>query len=54
MYNSLIANQENPTFTQKKATPVVQILNIILWKVIQIDKPTGYYGDREKTKIFIY
>ena len=38
----------------KKITSVVQTLNIILQKVIQVDKPTRYYGDREKIKIFIY
>ena len=34
--------------------PVTQTLNVVPQKVIQVDKPTGYYGDREKTKIFIY
>ena len=34
--------------------PTIQTLNVIPQKVIQINKPTGYYGDREKTKMFIY
>ena len=37
-----------------EANPVIQTLNIILQKVIQVNKPTRYYGDKEKTKIFIY
>ena len=35
-------------------TPIVQTFNMVPQKVIQVDKPTGYYGDREKTKTFIY
>ena len=34
--------------------PVVQTLNVIPQKVIQVDKPAGYYGNKEKTKTFIY
>ena len=34
--------------------PTIQTLNVVPQKVIQVDKPAGYYGDREKTKIFIY
>ena len=37
-----------------KGVSTIQILNVISQKVIQVDKPTGYYGDREKTKTFIY
>ena len=29
-------------------------LNVVPQKIIQVDKPAGYYGDTEKTKIFIY
>ena len=32
----------------------IQTLNVIIQKVIQVNKPVGYYGDREKTKMFIY
>ena len=35
-------------------TPIIQTFNVVPQKVISVDKPTGYYGDREKTKIFIY
>ena len=34
--------------------PTIQTLNVISQKVIQVDKPIGYYGDQEKTKTFIY
>ena len=27
---------------------------MVLQKVIQVNKSTGYYGDKEKTKTFIY
>ena len=35
-------------------TLTIQTLNVVPQKVIQVDKPTGYYRDREKMKIFIY
>ena len=35
-------------------TPTIQTLNVVPQKVIQVNKPVGYYEDREKTKIFIY
>ena len=35
-------------------TPTIQTLNMVPQKVIQVNKPTGYYRDREKIKIFIY
>ena len=28
--------------------PTIQTLNVVPQKVIQIDKPTGYYGDKER------
>ena len=37
-----------------KNPTVVQIFNVVPQKIIQVNKPTGYYGDREKTKTFIY
>ena len=37
-----------------KVTPVTQTLNVVPQKVIQVNKPTEYYRDKEKTKIFIY
>ena len=50
-----MANDEGPeTNTIIKGVPTIQSLNVILQKVIQVDKPMGYYGNREKTKIFIY
>ena len=35
-------------------SPIIQTLNVIPQKVIQVDKPAGYYKNKEKTKIFIY
>ena len=46
--------EENPVFIITEGVSTIQILNIILQKVIQVNKLMGYYGDREKTKIFIY
>ena len=43
-----------PIIEPKKVTPMVRTFNVILQKVIQVDKPTEYYKDREKMKIFIY
>ena len=43
--------------TNKKnsgVVPTIQTLNVVPQKVIQVNKPIGYYGDREKTKTFIY
>ena len=37
-----------------KDTPIIQIFNMVPQKVIQVNKPTGYYRNREKTKTFIY
>ena len=37
-----------------KTNPIIQTLNIILQKVIQVNKPTEYYENREKIKTFIY
>ena len=34
--------------------PIIQTLNVILQKVIQVNKLTRYYRDREKMKTFIY
>ena len=30
------------------------IFNVVLQKVIQVDKPARYYKNKNKTKIFIY
>ena len=51
-----MANKGNPApaIEAEEGVPIIQILNVVPQKVIQIDKPTGYYGDREKTKMFIY
>ena len=35
-------------------TSIVRTFNMVPQKVIQVNKPAGYYKDREKTKIFIY
>ena len=43
-----------PITTDSNIVPTIQTLNIIPQKVIQVDKPTGYYRNKEKTKIFIY
>ena len=37
-----------------EVNPIVQTFNIILQKVIQVNKLARYYGDRDKIKIFIY
>ena len=34
--------------------PITQTLNVILQKVIQVNKPAEYYEDKEKIKMFIY
>ena len=34
--------------------PTTQTLNMVSQKVIQVNKPRGYYRDRKKIKIFIY
>ena len=34
-------------------TSTIQTLNMISQKVIQVNKPSRYYGDRKKIKIFI-
>ena len=50
-----MAEEENPIpIKDNRGTPFIQTLNVIPQKVIQIDKPTGYYRDKEKIKIFIY
>ena len=46
--------EENPVIIIIKGAPTIQTLNMVPQKVIQVDKPMGYYGDREKTKTFIY
>ena len=46
---------ENPVLiTADDRAPTIQILNVIPQKVIQVDKPTGYYKNKKKIKIFIY
>ena len=50
-----MAEEENPTpVAGNEGVPTIQTLNVVSQKVIQVDKLTGYYGDREKIKIFIY
>ena len=51
-----MAEEENPVpvIADNKGVPTIQILNVVPQKVIQVDKPTGYYWDRKKIKIFIY
>ena len=50
-----MADEENLESTEMViGVPTIQTLNVVSQKVIQVDKPTGYYGDREKTKINIY
>ena len=43
-----------PAIVGGKGVPTIQTLNVVPQKVIQVDKPTGYYKNREKIKIFIY
>ena len=51
-----MVEEKNPTLTatDHEGVPTVQTLNVVPQKVIQVDKPTEYYKNREKTKIFIY
>ena len=42
------------TLINSDLVPNIQILNVVPQKVIQVDKPIGYYGNKEKTKMFIY
>ena len=42
------------TIVVEKGAPTIQILNMVPQKIIQVNKPAGYYKNREKTKIFIY
>ena len=47
-----MAEEETPTITKNNGeAPTIQTLNMVLQKVIQVDKPTGYYRNKEKTKI---
>ena len=43
-----------PTIIDGNGVLTIQTLNMVPQKVIKVDKPTGYYRNREKTKIFIY
>ena len=51
-----MVKEERPTLIKKidKVTPITQILDVVSQKVIQVNKPAGYYKNREKIKIFIY
>ena len=49
-----MADEEDVPTTATEEVSTIQTLNVLLQKVIQVDKPMGYYGDREKTKTFIY
>ena len=56
MYDSTMANKEGPSSTVKdggEVTPVIQTLNVVSQKVIQVDT-SRYYGDKKKIKISIY
>ena len=43
-----------PITAGNNIVPTIQTLNMVSQKIIQVNKPTGYYGDREKTKTFTY
>ena len=51
-----MAKKRTPIFTvtDSNGVSIIQTLNVVSQKVIQVDKPTGYYKNREKIKIFIY
>ena len=49
-----MADENNVPNETEVVIPIIQTLNVVSQKVIQVNKPTGYYGDKEKTKIFIY
>ena len=50
-----MAEKESPVpAVANGGIPNIQTLNVVPQKVIQVNKPTGYYRDREKIKIFIY
>ena len=47
-----MAKEENPTsaIIGLKGVPIIQTLNMVSQKVIQVDKPTGYYKNKNKNK----
>ena len=50
-----MADEENQDFTKViEGVPTIQTLNVVSQKVIQVDKPMGYYGNKEKIKTFNY
>ena len=60
VYNSTMTEEERPVSVIKNNgdeggnIPTIQTLNMVPQKVIQVDKPSRYYGDKEKINIFIY
>ena len=52
-----ISNQERASSVIKKEggeALTIQTLNMVPQKVILVNKPSKYYEDRKKIKIFIY
>ena len=51
-----MAEGEKPTSATegKEIVSITQTLNVISQKVIQVNKPIGYYRNKEKINIFIY
>ena len=51
-----MAEEENPTpiIIDSNGILIIQTLNVVSQKIIQVDKPTEHYRNREKIKIFIY
>ena len=50
-------NQERATSVIKDKggeAPTIQTLNVVPQKINQVNKPSKYYEDKEKTKTFIY
>ena len=52
--NDMVGPESQGGAGKNEEPTVIQIFNVVPQKVIQVDKPAGYYGDRKKTKTFIY
>ena len=50
----MVEETPTPAVVDGNGVPTIQTLNVVPQKVIQVNKPAGYYGNREKIKIFIY
>ena len=49
-----MVDENNVPDKTEAVVPTIQTLNVVPQKVIQVDKPAGYYEDQKKMKIFVY